>query len=143
MQKGVDHIGVSVVFYCHDGEGNFVMSKRNQERRDERGCWDPGGGALDLHENVEETLKREVMEEYGVEPLEFEFLGYRDVHRENGDDKTHWVSLDFKVLVDREKVINNEPHKHDEVGWFTLDDLPSPLHSQMNYFVEKYRGRLV
>jgi 8-oxo-dGTP pyrophosphatase MutT (NUDIX family) len=142
MQKGIDCVGISVVFFCHDGKGNFVMSKRNQERRDEKGRWDPGGGALDLHESVEETLKREVMEEYGVEPINFEFLGYRNVLRDNEEGKTHWIALDFKVLVDREKVINNEPHKHDEIGWFTKDNLPTPLHSQWDLFLDKYKDRL-
>jgi hypothetical protein len=33
-------------------------------------------------------------------------------------------------LVDPTKVKNNEPEKIDEIGWFSLDKLPSPLHSQ-------------
>ncbi len=74
--------------------------------------------------------------------LDFEFLGYRDVHREHDGRKTHWIALDFKVLVDRSKAKNGEPHKLDEVAWFTLDDLPSPLHSQFPNFLRLYRDRL-
>ena len=41
-------------------------------------------------------------------------------------------------MVNREKVANGEPHKFDEIGWFTLNNLPSPLHSQLANFIEKY-----
>ena len=80
-------------------------------------------------DTVENTLRKEIKEEYGTDILDFEFLGYQDVHREYKGKKTHWVALCFKVLVEREKVKNGEPHKFDEVKWFKLKDFPKPLHS--------------
>ena len=74
--------------------------------------------------------------------LEYETLGYRDVHREHNGKKTHWIGIDFKVLVDRSKVKNGEPHKLDEVGWFTLDNLPEPLHSQFSTFLKLYKDKI-
>lgn len=142
-KTGVDHIGNCVVFYCHDGEGNFLLAKRSVNSRDERGTWDPGGGRIELHDSVIDTLKKEIAEEYCTDVLDYEFLGYRDVHREHAGAKTHWIALDFKALVDPSKVQNGEPHKLDEIGWFRLDALPQPLHSQMEYFIEKYRDKLV
>ena len=56
--------------------------------------------------------------------------------------KTHWISLDFKVKVDRTKVANGEPHKFDEIGWFTLDQLPSPMHSTFPMILKQYREKL-
>jgi hypothetical protein len=44
-----------------------------------------------------------------------EFLGFRDVHRENNGEKTHWIALDFKVLVDPKNAAVGEPHKFDKV----------------------------
>ena len=64
------------------------------------------------------------------------------MHRENSGKKTHWIALDFKVLVDKAKVKNGEPHKLDAVEWFSLDNLPSPLHSQFPFFLEKYKDKL-
>jgi len=142
MQKGVDFIGNAVVYFCHDGKGNFLLNKRNQNCRDEKGMWDPGGGGIELGDSVIETLKKEIKEEYCTDVIEYEFLGYRDVHRENNGTKTHWIALDFKVLVDRTLVQNGEPHKFDTVEWFTLDSLPAPLHSQFPHFLDLYKGRL-
>ena len=142
LKKGVDHTGVTIVFACHDGNGNYLHAKRGVNCRDEQGTWDPGGGGLELHDTVEETLRKEIREEYCTDVLEYEFMGYRDVHREKDGVKTHWIALDFRVLVDRSQVQNGEPHKMDEVAWFRLDELPSPLHSQYPLFLEKYKEML-
>jgi len=142
MKKGVDYTGVTIVYFCHDGKGNFVMSKRNNNCRDEHGCWDPGGGGLEFGDTVENTLCKEIEEEYCTKVINFEFLGYRDVHREHGGNKTHWIALDFKVQIDRDSVKNGEPHKFDEIGRFQLNDLPTPLHSQFPTFLNLYRDRL-
>lgn len=142
MQKGVDYIGNAVVYFCHDGKGNFLLNKRSNNCRDEKGTWDPGGGGIEINDTVISTLKKEIKEEYCTDVLEFEFLGYRDVHRENDGKKTHWIALDFKVLIDPDKVGNGEPHKFEAVEWFTLDNLPSPLHSQFPNFIKLYREYL-
>lgn len=144
QRKGIDHIGVSVVYFCHDGNGRFLMAKRGSNARDEHGRWDIGGGGLEHGETVEERLRQEIKEEYCTEVLEHEFLGYDDVHREHNGDETHWLALFFKVRVDPKQVENGEPHKFDEVAWFELDDLPSEeeLHSQLPEFFRRYRGKL-
>jgi 8-oxo-dGTP diphosphatase len=142
MQKGVDHIGVSVVYFCHDGEGNVFMGKRGHKARDEQGKWDIGGGGVEFGDTAVETLQKEIREEYGTDILDYEFLGYRDVHREHTGNKTHWITLDFKVLVDKEKAKNNEPHKFDDARWFTIETLPIPIHSQLPIFLEKYKNKL-
>ena len=142
MKKGVDFTGVTIVFACHDGNGNFLFAKRGVNCRDEHGTWDPGGGGLEFGDTVEGTLRKEIMEEYCTDVLDFEFLGFRDVHREHQGQKTHWIALDYKVLIDPSKVANGEPHKMDEIAWFTLDDLPAPSHSQWPKFLELYRAKL-
>ncbi len=113
MKKGEDYIGISVVYLCHDGEGNFVFNKRSVNCRDEQGRWDIGGGGVDFGDSLEQTLRKEIKEEYCTDVIDFEFLGYRDVFRENNGKKTHWLGMDFKVLVDKNKVANGEPHKFD------------------------------
>jgi 8-oxo-dGTP diphosphatase len=139
LRKGIDCIGVCVVFFCHDGKGNVIMGKRSKNARDEQGRWDIGGGGVELHDTVENTLKKEIKEEYGCDVLEYDILGYRDVHRENEGNKTHWIALDFKVLIDPSQVQNMEPHKFDDVKLFPINDLPADVHSQFPKFLEKYK----
>lgn len=142
MQKGVDYIAIGVSYYCHDGEGNYVLSKRSINCRDEHGAWDFGGGGLDFGMTVEETLKKELKEEYCVENFEAEFLGYYDSFREQNGQNTHWLQLLFLVKVDPKEVRNGEPHKFDAVEWFRMDNLPSPIHSmfhpQIKNFIHKF-----
>ena len=142
MKRGEDYTGVAVVYFCHDGQGNFLLNKRGVNCRDEHGTWDPGGGGIEFGDTVENSLKKEIKEEYCTDVIEFEFLGFRDVHREHNGKKTHWIALDFKVFVDRNKVGNGEPHKFDAVEWFTLDKLPTPLHSQFPTFLKLYKTKL-
>ncbi|MDP3964794.1 MAG: NUDIX domain-containing protein [bacterium] len=142
LVKGTDYTGVSIVYFCHDGQGSFVMAKRGPQARDEQERWDIGGGGLEFGDDVEATLKKEIMEEYCAEARDFEFLGFRDVHREHEGRQTHWIALDFKVLVDRDQVRNGEPHKFEAVTWFTLARLPERLHSQLPRFFEKYHQQL-
>ena len=132
LRRGIDFTGISCSFICHDGQGNFLMHKRSQNCRDEQGTWDCGAGALELNESVVETVKREIYEEYGANAKNLQFLGFFDIKR-NLDDgtPTHWICIMHAAEVDPQDVKNNEPHKIDELGWFTYDNLPKPLHSQV------------
>ncbi|KKQ29850.1 MAG: hypothetical protein A3H17_01640 [Candidatus Levybacteria bacterium RIFCSPLOWO2_12_FULL_37_14] len=143
MEKGIDYVAVGVVFFCHDGKGNVLLNKRSKKSRDEYDTWDPGGGSIEIKETITDTLKREIKEEYCTDIIKSEFLGFRDVHRiDEGGNKTHWIVLDFKVLVDRKKVKNGIPQKHQEIGWFKFGSFPKPLHSQFPLFLQKYKGKL-
>jgi 8-oxo-dGTP pyrophosphatase MutT (NUDIX family) len=143
MKKGIDHIGVSVVFFCHDGKGNFLSNLRTGKTRDEHGRWDLGGGGVNFGEPVLNALKREIKEEYGTDVLKAEFLGYRDVFRvDEKKRKTHWLAIDYKTLVDPKKVKNGEPKKSAGIDWFSLKKLPKPAHSQLPFFIKKYRKQL-
>ncbi len=142
MKRGTDYTGVSVVYICHDGQGNILFQKRSDRCRDEHHTWDTGGGGLEFNDTVEDTLRKEIKEEYGADVISFENLGWRDAHRTHDGKPTHWVALDFKVLVDPAEVVNGEPEKFDEIRWFPKDALPTPLHSQLPFFLEKHKDRL-
>ena len=143
-KKGVDFIGVAVVFLCHDGHGNYVMYKRSKGSRDEHDTWDIGGGGVKFGERLEEALRREIKEEYSTEVVHAEYLGFREVHRKLPDDRTtHWICFDYKVEVVRDQVSIGEPEHIDEIRWWrTIDDIPTPRMSQLNYFLEKYKDKL-
>lgn len=112
------------------------MHKRSQYCRDEQGTWDCGAGSMEFGETFEETIAREVMEEYGATPLSIQYITTRNVLRQHGGRKTHWIKNLHWVLVDPTEVKNGESEKIDEIGWFSLDQLPTPLHSQITLEVD-------
>lgn len=120
---------VSCVFVCHDGAGRILLARRSAGARDEPGAWDCGAGALEFGETFEQAVAREVAEEYATAALGVDLLGVRNVLR--ADPPSHWVAIVFAVRVDPAAARIGEPHKFDELGWFPLDDLPAPLHSQL------------
>lgn len=130
LRRGVDYIGVSASFVIHDGKGQVLLHRRGAGARDENGRWDVGGGAIEFQETLEEAVRREIMEEFCTEPLDIQFLTVYDAFRELNGVKTHWIAVMHTVKVDPDKVKIGEPDKVDELGWFTSDNLPSPLHSQ-------------
>lgn len=130
LRKGVDFIGVTCSFYCHDGKGNILMHKRSQNCRDEQGVWDGGSGSMEFGETFEEAVSREILEEYQVKPSKLELCGFKNVLRQNGKTRTHWVACVFLARVNPKKVGIGEPKKMDEIGWFPVNRLPKNLHSQ-------------
>lgn len=138
--RGIDHIGVNCIFFCHDGKGNVLFGKRSQKCRDEQGRWDAGAGAVEFGETFEDAVRREVREEYGADPLEIEYVNTRSVIREHNGRTTHWVANLHLVRVDPAEVRNGDPEKIDEIGWFPVDAPPAPPHSQQAHEIEAIRA---
>ena len=129
-KRGVDYIGVSAVFVCHDGKGNVLMHKRSTNCRDEHGRWDCGGGAMEFGEDLEEHVRREVNEEYLVDPIEIKQVGVSSLRRINEKGQpTHWLAVVYAVLIPTEGVGNGEPTDMEEVSWHHHLSFPEPRHS--------------
>ncbi len=144
MEKGL--IRVSVIAFCHDGKGNYLLGKRSMQCRDEQGKWDPvAGGGLKFGESIEDAARREIKEEGCADVQSLEFLGYRDVFREIDGQPTHWVAMDFRALINPADAKIGEPHKCDEQRWVTISELEQmrDLHSQFPAFISKYKERLI
>lgn len=139
MEQGVDHIGIATPFYCNDGKGRFLFQRRSKSCRDECGSWSPGSGKLDFGCTPEENALREVKEEYGCDREIQEQLPAHSVFRVRDGKETHWLSIPFFIKVNPKEVRNNEPEKVDKIGWFSLEELPEPLHSGFNFTFSHYK----
>ena len=137
--KGKSFVGITTSAICHDGNGRYFLNKRSENARDEQGMWDNCGGGLKVGFTVKDNAIREVQEEYGTTPLEVVELVYREFFREDNGVPTHWISFDFLCKIDPKEAKLNEPENASEVGWFTLDDLPSPRHSQFDITYAAYK----
>lgn len=121
MQKGIDYIGVGIGAIIVNNEGKFFLSKRGKKARNERGLWEFPGGGLEFGESFENTIHRELMEEFGIT---VEII--RQISTFNHlipDEKQHWVAVAFlcKHKSGTPKIL--EPEKCDEIGWFTFEEI--------------------
>ncbi|MBI2029344.1 NUDIX hydrolase [Candidatus Gottesmanbacteria bacterium] len=48
MKQGIDYIGISVGALIFNEKGEVFLSKRSQNAKNEKGCWEAPGGAVHL-----------------------------------------------------------------------------------------------
>jgi 8-oxo-dGTP diphosphatase len=84
---------------------------------------------MEFGETFEETVRREIREEYCVPVKSLKQIGVFNVLRDNGGVATHWVKVLFLVEISPKNVKIGEPEKMDEIGWFAINKLPKSLHS--------------
>jgi ADP-ribose pyrophosphatase YjhB (NUDIX family) len=104
-----------------DAEGRLLLGRRAFEP--DLGCWDTIGGFLEEDEDAVAGLRREVLEETGLEVEVGDFVGaFSDRYGEGADAPT---ALN---LVYEARLVSGEPRAADDVSelaWFTRDALPS------------------
>lgn len=134
--KGKSFVGVATAVAIFNQKGEVLMAKRSENCRDEHGRWDICGGGLKLGETIDSNMRREMKEELDLtSDSQLEPIGIWQAFRKDGEDDTHWISIDHIIVVgdkEAESIKINEPENFSNIGWFNLDSLPSPLHSQLN-----------
>ena len=134
MKPGVDFIGVSVGAVVFNNNDEVFLSKRSQNCKNERGCWEFPGGSVEFGDTMKDTIIREMQEELGVTIEVAEHLSPIDhIIPEEGQ---HWVTSTFiaKIIDGTPKIM--EPEKCEEIGWFTLDeikDIPISIATRISY----------
>ena len=116
MKKGIDYIGVSAGAIIFNDKGEVFLSKRSQNTKNEKGCWETPGGSVEFGETLELATKREIMEEYGAEIEIIEQWPASDHLIPH--EKQHWVATTFlaKFKLGQEPKIM-EPEKLPQMIW--------------------------
>ena len=125
MKPGKDFIGVGVGALIFNGNNEFLMLLRSENCKNEAGKWMIPGGAVDFNEKLEDTVKREIKEELGIDIEVIKLIAA--VNHILPEEGQHWVAPTFKckIVSGEPKIL--EPHKHAEMKWFSLDNLPENL----------------
>lgn len=133
MKTGIDTIGISTSFYCHNNKGMWLLHKRSDACRDEKGAWDSGGGKLEFGLTLEQNVLKEIREEYCCNAIIQEQLPAITLIRKTSDDiPTHWIVVPFILVIPENEEHNvrmGDAEKMKELGWFSFGSLPDPLHS--------------
>jgi len=147
MRKHIGHerlliVGASVFVHM---SGSLLLQKRR-----DNGCWGDHGGCCELGETVEETAKRELLEETGLIANDLELLGIFSGKElfytyPNGDMVSN-VNIAY-LCEDFTGELLTETTETADLKWFSLDALPEnispPVKPALTRCVEMLRERMV
>ncbi len=126
IKIGTDCIGVGVRAVIFNDQQELLLLKRGKQAKNEVGKWEIPGGEVAYGETFKQALLREVTEEIGVE-IEVKKLHYVWNHI-LPDENQHWIAPTYICHIVQGNPSIQEPHKHDEMGWFGLEQaLELPL----------------
>ena len=117
-----------------DGKQYFLLGLRAKNKSG-GGQWGLIGGTQTTGEMMEETLKRELFEEIGIN-VALSDIKWNNFFQCIATEKVHFDHHGFVIENWTGEIENKEPNKCDELKWFSEEDLPLD-----NFFVSK--GNLV
>jgi mutator protein MutT len=111
-------VGVGALLIC---DGKILLEKRKNEPG--KGKWSIPGGLVELGEDVEQTVVREVKEETGLEvekPSVIDIVN--NITRDsNGDIRYHFVIVDYFVKL--KGGLLKAQSDAEELRWVALDEV--------------------
>lgn len=124
-----------------NSKDQILLGLRGPKARDQHYKWELLGGLLKDGETPEETIKREVLEEAGIEIEPVDIIGTNV--RYSADETEFWVGMTYKC-----RYISGKPHvtEFDRVidhKWLNLDKcLEMDLTPMTRYQLEQYKAWL-
>jgi mutator protein MutT len=119
FKRGIDYIGVGVGACILNEVGEVLLAQRGPLAKNERGTWEIPGGGVEFGETLEVALKREILEEIGVEIKIISLLQVCD--HILPAEKQHWVSPTYLCHIVSGEPTIKEPGKCSDMGWFSLE----------------------
>ncbi len=140
LRRGIDYIGVGVGAIIVDSQSRLFLARRGPKAKNERGLWEFPGGSVEFGETLAQALKREMLEEYGIQIAVGELLDVVDHFLP--EEGQHWISPTFLCKIVSGQPAIREPEKCSEIGWFEPGEMPSDLTKITRINWEHYSTRL-
>jgi 8-oxo-dGTP pyrophosphatase MutT (NUDIX family) len=111
-----DHDGIAMII--RNEEDKYLLMKHNK-----LDTWTLPVGKVEYGETKEETLRKEAFEELNISLLNYDLVSLetRKYKRMNKVIKVR--SFLYNIINYKGNLINKEPHKHDEIRWFTIKEI--------------------
>ena len=125
----------------------LVLNKKNHLlmiKRTDNNRWGVPGGAMELGESLEETVKREVREEIGVDVKDLELFGVYSgqelYYKYPSGAEVYNVSVVYIIRNFNEEVIVN-PDEHSEYKYFDVRNLPDEISPPIKSILQDLQAR--
>ena len=122
-----------------EDKDKILFVRRALTARFARGMYSLVGGKVEAGESALHAIVREVYEETGLSIPQEDFQLVHTFHRKG--EESELIALCFKVDISHlQAPLNKEPDKHDDMGFFSIDDLPGnilPAHRQALELIQK------
>lgn len=135
------HVGVKAFITNEKNEILILRANTEEMRQQQPSHWDLPGGRIKGSDSIEETLRKEVQEELGVDNIEI--LGHFDTHISNlkiplENETVSLLMVVYKCkLRDYNKKFNLSP-EHLEYQWASVDEAKKLLKVKFpDSFIEK------
>jgi 8-oxo-dGTP diphosphatase len=136
IKPGKDFIGVGVGAHIINDNNEILLLRRSKNCRNKVGYWTIPGGKVEFNESIADALKREIREEVDIDIDIIKLLCVTNdiITKEN----QHWVAPQFLCKIISGIPKNMEPEKHDEINWFSLNNLPEKITKTTSDGIESY-----
>lgn len=101
----------------------ILLLKR--KKNPESNHWGIPGGKIDWMEKIEDAVRRETLEETNLQLTALQLLV--NINHFNVEHNEHWLAGVYLVTAYEGEAQLMEPEKHAALGWFSVDNLPTPL----------------
>jgi 8-oxo-dGTP pyrophosphatase MutT (NUDIX family) len=136
-------VGTTVFIFREDGK--FLMQKRRDNQK-----WSCPGGMMEPGESLEETARREVFEETGLNSQNLTLItvasGSKMYYQYPNGDKVYNVTAVFSAQIDTRQNTLLKDNESTELAWFSSDALPSELSSptrvMLEFFIQVNPGHI-
>ena len=132
-------IMVGATLLALNQKNHLLMIKRTDNNR-----WGVPGGAMELGESLEETVKREVREEIGVDVKDLELFGVYSgqelYYKYPNGAEVYNVSVVYIIRNFNEEVIVN-PDEHSEYKYFDVRNLPDEISPPIKSILRDLQAR--
>jgi nucleoside triphosphatase len=135
-QKQYPEVAVGVLIFNKEGKVFLMLSPK---WKDEYGI---PGGHVEIGETAEETAKREIMEEVGLEIEDIGFLLFQEaIFPEEFYKRKHFIFLDY-IAKAKTTNVTLDNRECMEYVWVTLDEaLKLPLNRYTRKTIVEYKKR--